>query len=132
MLEPKKGIAKYLGLGIDVLKDDGSRPYNHWKSKHIFDNSIFDEEWGDTLTTLDDINKITIGNPSFNIIDLIKVGAVIALKEGIDKFAQIFILGIYEPALLKEIKAKIKSDKSILELIVTKEQFEEMSCKVSD
>ncbi len=70
----KKGIAKYLGLGINVLKDDGSRSYNHWKSKHIFDNYIFDEEYGDTLTTLDNIDKIIVGEPSFDIIDLIEVG----------------------------------------------------------
>ena len=67
---------------------------------------------------------------SYNIIDLIEVGDVIAIKEDVDKFAQVFILGIYEPALLGEIKEKIKNDKLILELVLTKEQFEREAYKI--
>lgn len=70
------GIAKYLGLGINVLKDDGSSSYKHWKSKHLFDNYIFDEEYGDSLTTLDNIDKKIVGNPSYNIIDLKELKAI--------------------------------------------------------
>lgn len=73
-----------------------------------------------------------IGEPSHNIIDLIEVGDVIAIKEDIDRFAQVFILGIYEPTLLKEIKTKLESGKLILDRILTKEQFEKESYKVGE
>lgn len=132
----KKGIAKYLGLGINILKDDGSNSYNHWKSRHIFDNYIFDEEYGDTLTTLDNIDEIIIGKPSYNIIDLIEVGDYvngykvfevdreccrITLNGG--DIGNEFRLTYLRPTLGKNMG--IKS-------IVTKEQFESMQYKVGE
>ena len=90
----------------------------HLKGTVYTDNGIY---WGmDILKT------------SHNIIDLIEVGDVIAIKEDIDKFSQVFILGIYEPALLKEIKARVESHKLIIDRIVTKEQFEQVSYKVGE
>lgn len=73
-----------------------------------------------------------IGEPSYDLLNLLEVGDVIAIKEDIDKFSQVFILGIYEAALLKEIKSKIESGKLILDGILTKEQFELYSYKVGE
>ena len=121
----KKGVAKYLGLGIDVLKDDGSRSYNHWKSKHIFDNNIFDEEWGDTLTTIDNIDKIIVGKPSFNSIDLIEVGDYVngekVVHNSLENGGNIIIVQSGFCYKNEDIKS-----------IVTKEQFEQMSYKIGE
>ena len=121
-----KGIAKYLGLGIDVLKDDGSNSYNHWKSKHLFDNYIFDEEWGDTLTRIGNIDKIIVGEPSFNIIDLIEVGDYVNghQVEEIDyEIKEIWCNNeyYYNGVSFKDIRS-----------VVTKEQFEQISYKLGD
>lgn len=128
----KKGIAKYLGLGINVLKDDGSRSYNHWKSKHIFDNYIFDEEWGDTLTTLDNIDKIIIGEPSYDIIDLIEEGDYVNGHEVIyknEKTLQVDCGGWihYDGILGLNVYDAYEED---IKSIITKEQFEEFSYKI--
>lgn len=38
-----QGIAKYLGLGRDVLKHETNKnTYEHYYSQHLFDNYIFD------------------------------------------------------------------------------------------
>ena len=71
-----------------------------------------------------------IGEPSYDLLDLLEVGDVIAIKEDIDKFSQVFILGIYEQELLKEIKSKLESGKLILDGILTKEQFEREAYKL--
>ena len=87
-------------------------------------------EFSKTNTLVLPISPINIKKASFDITDLIEIGDVIAIKESIDKFEQIFILGLYELELIKEIKAKIKSSKLILESIVTKEQFESMKYRI--
>ena len=69
---------------------------------------------------------------SNNIIDLIEVGDIIAIKENIDKFKQVFILGIYELELLNQIKSKIEKNELILDRILTKEQYEKMSYKIGE
>lgn len=79
---------------------------------------------------VDYIDKKHIVKASFNIIDLIEVGDVIAIKEDIDRFARVFILGIYEPVLLKEVKAKLESRNLILDRVLTKEQFEREAYKI--
>jgi len=143
----EKGIAKYLGLGIDVLKDDGSSSYNHWKSKHLFDNYIFEEEYGDTLTTLENIDKIIVGKPSYNIIDLIEEGDLCIIEfyspryeERIKRLFEVEYKKDYTISFQnahcsmnifggvwsnedKELKPAIKS-------IVTHEQFENMKYEV--
>ena len=77
---------------------------------------------------------ISFGNlvASHNIIDLIEVDDVIAIKEDIDNFKEIFILGIYEQELLMKIKEKIKNNKLILVRILKKKQFESVAYKVGD
>ena len=74
--------------------------------------------------------KDIIGKPSYEVTDLIEVGDIIAIKENIDKYAQVFILGIYEPQLLNEIKSKIDRNELILDSVLTKEQFESMKYEV--
>lgn len=78
------------------------------------------------------VNLVSVGNikGSYDITNLIEVGDVIAIKEDIDKFSQVFILGIYEQELLKEIKSKIESGKLILDRVLTKEQFEREAYKL--
>lgn len=130
-----KGIAKYLGLGIDVLKDDGSNSYNHWKSKHIFDNYIFDEEYGDTLATLDNIDKIIIRKPSFNIIDLIEVGDILHSKYDNEWWTVQKHQGPKEPLWIQLEWQVIESEKDFfkqIDGIITKEQAESVSYKVSE
>lgn len=74
----EKGIAKYLGLGKDVLTINESNQFKHYANQHLFDNCIFDvgHDWGDTLSDdeFKNIDKYIEKEPSDNIIDLIKVG----------------------------------------------------------
>ena len=74
----KDGIAKYLGLGKNVLTINESNQFKHYANQHLFDNSIFDvgHDWGDTLSNEEfkSIEKYTEKDPSFNLIDLIEVG----------------------------------------------------------
>lgn len=126
----EKGIAKYVGLGLNVLKDDGTRTYNHWKSKHLFDNYIFNEEWGDSLTTLSNIENLIIGEPTFNILDLIEVGDIIQTKDG-KKYAINHDIKIEQGSTPEEQKITIDWQKTIylseIDTILVKESFEENS-----
>lgn len=74
----KDGIAKYLGLGKNVLTINESNQFKHYANQHLFDNSIFDvgHDWGDTLSNEEfkSIEKYTEKDPSFNLIDSIEVG----------------------------------------------------------
>lgn len=74
----KDGIAKYLGLGKNVLTINESNQFKHYANQHLFDNSIFDvgHDWGDTLSNEEfkSIEKYTEKDPSFDLIDLIEVG----------------------------------------------------------
>lgn len=70
----EKGIAKYLGLGKDVLTINDK----HYANQHLFDDYIFDvgHDWGDTLNNEEfkNIDKYIEKEPSYNPIDLIEVG----------------------------------------------------------
>lgn len=121
----KKGIAKYLGLGIDVLKDDGSSSYNHWKNKHIFNNCIFDEEYGDTLTTLMSLDEKIVGYPSYDVADLIQAGDYVNESRVMKINKETGTIFLELGHITKEYYDKIYS-------IVTKEQFEKISYKVGD
>lgn len=74
----ERGIAKYLGLGKDVLTNNESNQFKHYAMQHLFDESIFDvgHDWGDTLSEEEfkNIDKYIIGEPSESIIDLIQSG----------------------------------------------------------
>ena len=74
----KDGIAKYLGLGKNVLTINESNQFKHYANQHLFDNSIFDvgHDWGDTLSNEEfkNIDKYIEKEPSFDLIDLIEVG----------------------------------------------------------
>lgn len=67
---------------------------------------------------------------SHNIIDLIEVGDVLAIKENIDNFKQTFILGIYEQELLDNIKIKLLDGSLKMVGVLTHEQFESETYKV--
>lgn len=138
-----KGIAKYLGLGINVLKNDGSSSYKHWKSKHIFNNYIFEEEYGDTLTTLDNLEKLIIGKPSFDVIDLIESGdyvngyKVIKIFENqLNKNKLLICLQREEDYEYSDELSDYMCDESIhiynkdIKSIVTHEQFENMKYEI--
>ena len=70
----EKGIAKYLGLGKDILTINDK----HYANQHLFDDYIFDvgHDWGDTLNNEEfkNIDKYIEKEPSYNPIDLIEVG----------------------------------------------------------
>lgn len=68
--------------------------------------------------------------PSHNIIDLIEVGDVLAIKENIDNFKQTFILGVYEQELLDNIKIKLLDGSLKIVGVLTREQFEREVYKV--
>ena len=70
----EKGIAKYLGLGKDVLTINDK----HYANQHLFDDYIFSvgHDWGDTLSNEEfkNIDKYIEKEPSYDVIDLIEVG----------------------------------------------------------
>lgn len=122
----KDGIAKYLGLGKNVLTINESNQFKHYANQHLFDNSIFDvgHDWGDTLSNEEfkSIEKYTEKDPSFDLIDLIEVGdyinglpvTFVYIPDGVK--ASYFLLGTYQKHFInKDIKS-----------VVTREQFESM------
>lgn len=144
----KKGIAKYLGVGKDVLKHTKKTniiTYNHYENEHIFDKYIFETNYGygDTLNQFDflNISKLLSKEPTFEIIDLIKVGdyvngievgKVYNANDGYDgnknyKFKEKtleLVNDIYET-----IPYEYLISNNEIERIVTKEQFESVSYK---
>lgn len=74
----KKGIAKYLGLGKNVLTINESNQFKYYANRHLFDNRIFDvrHDWGDTLSNeeFNNIDKYIEKSPSFDLIALIEIG----------------------------------------------------------
>lgn len=124
------GIAKYLGLGKDVLKEETNKnTYEHYYNQHIFNKYIFNVEhdYGDTLTD-DEFNNIDkLGKVKENLIDLIELGDYVNGHRVID-----FMLendkrkGIIVDAAVWGFDAdEIKS-------IVTYEQFESIKYKVGE
>lgn len=74
----ERGIAKYLGLGKDILTNNESNHFKHYAHQHLFDAQIFDvgHDWGDTLSEEEfkKIDKYIKVKPSNNIIDLVEPG----------------------------------------------------------
>ena len=132
----KKGIAKYLGLGRDILKHETSKDtYEHYYSQHLFDNYIFNvgHDYGDSLT-YDEFNNIDkLGKVKESIIDLIELGDVLVVKDFVYEACMIFtdIYVIQNEQHLINIKSDLEKNKNKkLYSIVTKEQFESMEYKV--
>lgn len=125
----KDGIAKYLGLGKNVLTINESNQFKHYANQHLFDNSIFDvgHDWGDTLSNEEfkSIEKYTEKDPSFNLIDLIEIGdyvngnKVTSVEPVDEKDTERYLgFGDYDYYI---------HDNEDIKDIVTKEQFE--TCK---
>ena len=130
----ENGIAKYLGLGKDVLTNNESNQFKHYANQHLFDRNIFDvgHDWGSTLSNEEfkNIDKYVEKEPSYNPIDLIEIGDYVNgyLVTGFDYqcssnkkvvFSNVRLdgTGIFIPA--KDIKS-----------IVTKEQFNSVKYEV--
>ena len=119
----KDGIAKYLGLGKNVLTINESNQFKHYANQHLFDNSIFDvgHDWGDTLSNEEfkSIEKYTEKDPSFNLIDLIEVGdyvnGLLVILNTIERGGNIVVVIGGNCFRTEEIKD-----------VVTREQFESM------
>lgn len=119
----KKGIAKYLGLGKNVLTINESNQFKYYANRHLFDNRIFDvrHDWGDTLSNeeFNNIDKYIEKNPSFDLINLIEVGDYVnglpVTFNAIERGGNIVIVVGGDCFNESEIKD-----------IVTKEQFEAM------
>lgn len=124
----KKGIAKYLGLGRDILKHETSKyTYEHYYSQHLFDNYIFNvgHDYGDSLT-YDEFNNIDkLGKVKENIIDLIEVGDYV--NGNLVSFVGADSIEVF---WYKDEKQWL--DKEDIKSIVTKEQFEQMAYKVGE
>lgn len=71
-------------------------------------------------------------NCSYNIIDLIEVGDIISFYEDIDNYKKKYVIGIPDLITLDNIKDKITNDNIRLVSILTKEQMEQMACKVGE
>ena len=117
----EKGIAKYLGLGKDVLTINDK----HYANQHLFDDYIFDvgHDWGDTLNNEEfkNIDKYIEKEPSYNPIDLIEVGDYVNGYKVKITNPYMIVLDNYN---FKAIENKdIKS-------IVTKEQFSSVKYEV--
>lgn len=80
----ERGIAKYLGIGKDVLTNNKSNQFKHYAMQHLFDEPIFDvgHDWGDTLSEEEfkNIDRYIIGEPSKNIIDLIEENDLLSIE----------------------------------------------------
>ena len=69
---------------------------------------------------------------SYDILELINVGDVVAIKEDIDKFNKTFVLGIFNLELLKQIKDKLIKNELRLIQVMTKEKFEQNCYKIGE
>lgn len=127
----KKGIAKYLGLGRDILKHEANKgTYEHYYNQHLFDNYIFDvgHDYGDTLI-YDEFNNIDkLGKVKENIIDLIEIGDYV---NGF-KVDEIDEKGIYNYNSYDGWRINIASCNEAIKSIVTKELFESMEYKIGE
>lgn len=122
----KNGMAKYLGLGKDVLTNNESNQFKHYAMQHLFDNYIFDvgHDWGDTLSNEEfkNIDEYIETEPSYNLIDLIELGDYVNGEkvQFITKKRQLLSEGGYD---ILEKYTGISS-------VVTKEQFEVIAYEV--
>lgn len=124
----ERGIAKYLGLGKDVLTNNESNQFKHYAMQHLFDEPIFDvgHDWGDTLSEEEfkNIDKYIIGEPSESIIDLIQSGDYVngvEVEEINDKWIMLVDNHVW---IDKEAANKL------IESVVTYEQFESVKYEV--
>ena len=139
----KKGIAKYLGLGRDILKHEANKgTYEHYYNQHLFDNYVFDvgHDYGDTLI-YDEFNNIDkLGKVKENIIDLIEVGDLVRLfmEDDVDKEDT----NIFEVIAITDDKKEIGVFTKDCELdfypienlrgIVTSKQFSQMEYRIGE
>ena len=117
----EKGIAKYLGLGKDVLTINDK----HYANQHLFDDYIFSvgHDWGDTLSNEEfkNIDKYIEKEPSNNLIDLIEVG------DYVNGYKVIYVY----PNLIKVDSTDIwEIHPRDIKQIVTKEQFNSVKYEV--
>ena len=132
-----KGIAKYLGLGRDILKHETNKgTYEHYYNQHLFDNYIFDvgHDYGDTLI-YDEFNNIDkLGKVKESIIDLIEVGDYVNgyLVKDIDYAFDDVIMNNKNARIVPYIDCN--KDKYIdnIKSIVTKEQFESIGIRIGE
>ena len=130
----EKGIAKYLGLGKDVLTNNEGNHFKHYANQHLFDNDIFEvgHDWGDTLSAEEfkNIDKHIEKEPSYNPIDLIELGDYVNGQP----IGEITSSGDYKAVCIncfyKNQRRKLYLESKDIKSIVTKEQFESMSYKV--
>ena len=133
-IRTKKGIAKYLGLGRDILKYEANKgTYEHYYNQHLFDNYIFDvgHDYGDTLI-YDEFNNIDkLGKVKENIIDLIEVGdyvngKLVTTAEDVYTTDNIYI---GKEVFINHDELIVEAD---IESIVTKEQFSQMEYGIGE
>ena len=129
-----QGIAKYLGLGRDVLKHETNKnTYQHYYSQHLFDNYIFDvgHDYGDTLTN-DEFNNIDkLGKVKESIIDLIEVGDFVngdIVIKSIPKDKRKKQIIIIDSTSVEYGEVELKNED--IKTILTKEQYDFMKYKV--
>lgn len=129
-----QGIAKYLGLGRDVLKHETNKnTYLHYYSQHLFDNYIFDvgHDYGDTLTN-DEFNNIDkLGKVKESIIDLIEVGDFVngdIVIKSIPKDKRKKQIIIIDSTSVEYGEVELKNED--IKTILTKEQYDFMKYKV--
>ncbi len=123
----EKGIAKYLGLGKDVLTINDK----HYANQHLFDDYIFSvgHDWGDTLSNEEfkNIDKYIEKEPSNNLIDLIEVGDYVnGIPVFIDEEGYLCQTCVNADDEIYYETLKAKNIKSI----VTKEQFNSVKYEV--
>lgn len=123
----KDGIAKYLGLGKNVLTINESNQFKHYANQHLFDNSIFDvgHDRGDTLSNEEfkSIEKYTEKDPSFDLTNLIEVGDYVNGEKVTETMIKMRdeqgVFGLPDHYRMFVDEIHIKS-------VVTREQFESM------
>lgn len=118
----KVGMYVRLGRNQGIAKID---EYDEEYSIYSLDKCIADE-WGEETFKLNE--KDIIGEPSFNIIDLIEVGDYVNGNEVIQQYKPEGSYCLWIKLLNGESICNSKNIKSI----VTKEQFESLKYKVSD
>ena len=69
---------------------------------------------------------------SYNIIDIVEVGAILSFHDAIDNYKKQYVIGIPDLITLDEIKDKITNDNIRLVSILTKQEMEKMAYKVGE
>ena len=124
-----------LEVGMYVRTKDGIKQIykidnNKTKWKYLYKLRHQDEDGTIDLGMLCDDN--IIGEPSFDIIDLIEINDIVQLKESTDNYSKSYFIGIDEMATLRTMEERIENNNLILESILTKEQFENNCFRIGD